>query len=106
MKRIYISILALLVLITGGCKKWLDINTDPANTQVGSAEVLLSPIEFQMANNLATDYRMLFKYVQYWGSQAADNVYDMHGYEANDNGGSIWRMTYVNLGPNLELMIQ
>lgn len=106
MKRIQITILAFLVLLTSGCKKWLDVNTDPANPQVGSAEVLLSPIQFQMANNLATDYRMLFKYVQYWGSQAADNLWDMHGYEANDNGGSIWRMTYVNLGPNLELLIQ
>lgn len=106
MKRIQITIIAILVLAASGCKKWLDINTDPANPQVGSAEVLLSPVQFQMANNLATDYRMLFKYVQYWGSQAADNIYDMHGYETNDNGGSIWRMTYVNLGPNLELLIQ
>lgn len=101
----YCTIITLALSFTS-CKKWLDINTDPVNPQVGSAEVLLSPIQFQMANNLATDYRVLFKYTQYWGSQAADNVWEIHGYEpANDNGGSIWRMLYVNHGPNLELMI-
>lgn len=107
MKRIHIITLAALLAVTGGCKKWLDINTDPANPQEGSAEILLSPIQYQMANNVVTDYRMLMKYIQNWGSVSAGNIWETHGYEAaSDNGGSIWRMTYVNLGPNLELLIQ
>jgi hypothetical protein len=104
--RIYAALLLLAVSL-GGCKKWLDINSDPANPQIGTAEVLLPPIQFQMANNVANDYRFLFKYIQNWGAQAANNIYDMHGYEAaSDNAGSIWRMVYVNLGLNLEQMIK
>lgn len=107
MKRIHIITIAALLTLAGGCKKWLDINTDPANPQEGSAEILLSPVQYQMANNLVLDYRMLMKYIQNWGSVSAGNVWETHGYEpASDNGGSIWRMTYINLGPNLELLIK
>lgn len=107
MKFLRISILALIVLSTSGCKKWLDINEDPANPQVATGEVLLSPIQFQMANNLANDYRFLFKYIQYWGNQTPDPNWEKHGYEAaSDNAGSIWRMVYFNFGKNLELMIK
>jgi hypothetical protein len=107
MKRIQIVFLFSVLLATAGCKKWLDINSDPANPQIGKGEALISPITFQMANNLQNDYRGLFKYVQYWGNQAADVEWEKHGYTpASDFGGSIWRMTYVNLGPNLELMIK
>ena len=107
MKRIQFIIMAVaLVISAASCKKWLDINTDPANPQIGTAEVLLAPIQFQMANGTGNDYRFLFKTIQNWGSQNADNNWEAHGYEpGNDNGGTIWRMTYVNLGPNLELMI-
>lgn len=107
MKRIQIIILAATLAISAvSCKKWLDVNTDPANPQIGTAEVLLAPIQYQMANGTGNDYRFLFKTIQNWGSQNADNNWEAHGYEpGNDNGGTIWRMTYVNLGPNLELMI-
>lgn len=107
MKTFKYIIIGLLAISTFSCKKWLDVNTDPANPQVGTGEVLISPITFQMANNLQNDSRFLFKYVQYWGNQAADPDWERHGYQAaSDNGGSIWRMTYINLGPNLELMIK
>jgi hypothetical protein len=107
MKLIKISFACLLLTTFSSCKKWLDINSDPANPQVATGEVLIAPIQFQMANNLANDYRFLFKYVQYWANQNADPNWEKHGYEpGSDNAGSIWRMTYFNLGKNLELMIK
>lgn len=109
MKKTKILIIAALVFSSVGCKKWLDVNTDPANPQVGTGEVLISPITYQMANNIQNDSRFLFKYVQFWGGQAAatDADWEKHGYQAaSDNAGSIWRMTYINLGTNLELMIK
>src|SRR3954469_18984144 len=106
MKFFKITIVCLALFAMGSCKKWLDINTDPSLPQIATAEVLLPPIQFQMANNLANDYRFLFKYVQYWGNQNADPNWEKHGYEAaSDNAGSIWRMTYFNLGKNLEDLI-
>src|SRR5690349_3239334 len=105
MKLIKYSMIALVIFTAGSCKKWLDINEDPANPQVATGEVLLSPIQYQMANNMANDYRFLFKYIQYWGSQVADPNWKKHGYDAgSDNAGSIWRMVYFNFGKNLELM--
>lgn len=107
MKYRILILLAVVAISLGGCKKWLDINSDPANPQVGTAEVLIAPIEFQMANNIANDSRFLFKYIQFWSNQNADVTWEKHGFEpASDNAGSIWRMTYINLGPNLELMIK
>ncbi len=107
MKRISsLLIISMLIIGISSCKKWLDVNTDPVNPQIATAEVLLSPIEYQMANGTANDYMYIFKYLQYWGSPAAANVWEQHGYEpANDNGGVIWRMLYVNMGLNLEALI-
>jgi len=107
MKLLKVLVVCLLFFFISGCKKYLDINTDPANPQVATGEVLLAPMEFQMANNVANDYRFLFKYVQYWANQNADANWEKHYYEvASDNGGSIWRMVYFNFGKNLELMIE
>lgn len=107
MKRIHLFIIAATVLLTAGsCKKWLDINTDPSNPQIGTAEILLSPIEWQISVGTANDYRFLFKTVQNWSSQNADNNWEAHGYEPTlDNGGTIWRMVYVNHGPNLQRLL-
>ncbi|WP_129715378.1 SusD/RagB family nutrient-binding outer membrane lipoprotein [Pedobacter sp. SYP-B3415] len=110
MKYYSLIILAILLATASGCKKLLDVNTDPATPQVVKAEYMLAPIIFQMANNTATDYRVLFKYTQNMFSQdvlAASVVWDRHGYvSASDLGGSLWRMAYVNFGLNLEDMIK
>eukprot|EP01133_Synstelium_polycarpum_P004656 gene4656-5441_t len=95
-------------MITGGsCKKYLDVNSNPVNPQISKAEFLLAPIQFQMANGTAQDYCQLFKIVQYWGvTSTDDNIWEKHGFEpVSDNGGVMWRMTYVDLGLNLEDMI-
>lgn len=110
MKFIKICLLLVVLISTGSCKKWLDVNEDPATPQVAKAEYLLPPIIFQMANNTANDYRVIFKYTQNMFSQnvAASSIeWDEHGYTvANDIGGSLWRMVYVNFGLNLEDMIK
>ncbi len=92
----------------GSCKKYLDINTNPVNPQVPKAEYLLAPIIFQMANGTSQDYCQIFKVVQYWGATSTDdNIWERHGYvAASDAAGVIWRMTYINLGLNLEDMIK
>ncbi|NML23791.1 SusD/RagB family nutrient-binding outer membrane lipoprotein [Pseudoflavitalea sp. G-6-1-2] len=108
MKKLKFIILAAgLASTITSCRKWLDINFNPTVPSYGNAEVMLPPMQFHMANGTANDYRFLFKTIQNWGSQAADNFWEAHGYEpGNDNGGTIWRMTYINFGPNMEQMIQ
>ena len=110
MKFIRITCFIVVLFTMGSCKKWLDINTDPATPQVAKAEYLLSPIIFQMANNMANDNRVIFKYNQNMFSQnvlESSTNWDKHGYApANDLGGSLWRMVYVNFGLNLEDLIK
>lgn len=108
MKLNKIIIACSAVLLFSSCKKWLDINEDPANPQVATGEVLISPIQAQMANNIARDSRFVGKYVQFWGNQSANDTWERHGYvsDITDVSGDIWRMVYFNLGRNLELMIE
>lgn len=110
MKRLYrFSLVLAVMLIAGGCKKYLDINTNPVVPQVTKAEFLLPPIIYQMTNGTSQDYRMIWKITQDMGGTSTDNaslVWEQHGYpSASDAGGVIWRMTYVDLGLNLENMI-
>lgn len=110
MKYHKIIIFALVLLGTTSCKKWLDVNSDPATPQKAKAEYLLSPIIYQMANNTATDNRIIFKYTQDMFGQditSFTTAWEKHGYQTNsDIGGSMWRMVYLNFGPNLEDMIK
>jgi len=110
MKVLKLIILSALVISITSCKKWLDVNVDPATPQNTKAEYMLSPILFQMANNTATDYRVIFKYTQDMVGQDATTFtlnWEKHGYQsASDVGGSMWRMVYVNFGLNLEDMIK
>jgi hypothetical protein len=109
MKKLYtLSFLAVL-LFSAGCKKYLDINTNPAVPQVAKAELLLAPIIYQMTNGTAQDYRVLWKVTQNMAGTSTENgslIYEKHGYAAlSDVGGVIWRMVYADLGLNLETMI-
>ena len=54
MKKIIYGI-SILVLISapGGCKKFLDVNTDPNNPNDVSEPLILAPLETQVATNIA-----------------------------------------------------
>ncbi|MGV3706881.1 MAG: SusD/RagB family nutrient-binding outer membrane lipoprotein [Arcticibacter sp.] len=110
MLKLYkIVCLAVIALLTGGCKKYLDINSNPSVPQEARAEFLLAPITYQMANGTSQDYRVIGKLTQgLTGSvtDVASVIWERHGFPAgSDVGGVIWRMTYVDLGLNLENMI-
>lgn len=101
--------LVLMLIIGSGCKKYLDVNTNPSVPQVAKAEFLLPPIIFQMTNGTAQDYRILWKITQDMAGVSTNIVstpWDMHTYvDESDLAGVIWRMTYVDHGLNLENMI-
>lgn len=116
----YIKINLLFILVIGsvltGCDSYLDINTNAVVPQEPKAELLLPPITYQMANGTSQDYRFVFKVTQ--NMLGNDNTttflnfykpWEVHGYPVGQNsdlGGVIWRMTYVDLGLNLENLIQ
>lgn len=101
--------LAAVVLLSGGCKKYLDINSNPSVPQEAKAEFLLAPITYQMANGTSQDYRVIAKLTQGLTGSVTDLasvIWERHGFPTgSDVGGVIWRMTYVDMGLNLENMI-
>lgn len=99
----------LLSMTFMGCRKFLDVNVNPSVPQVAKAEMLLSPILFQMANGVAQDLTIVNKFTQNAFGSSADNnsrLWERHGFrQQSDAGGVMWRMVYFNHGQNLVEMI-
>ncbi len=107
MKYIKITCLIVLLFTASGCKKWLDVNTDPATPQNIDPEFYLAPIIARMAVSTGTDYvNSQFKYTQNMGAQTAQDFFERHNWTTSDNGGGVlWRFTYVDAGLNIEDVI-
>lgn len=104
MKKIYIILAAFVVIVFSGCKKYLDINTDPATPQNPESRTLTPPLFSQMERGIQFDSRYLGGLIQYFGGNV--NVGETHGWIAgSDAMGEIWRTNYYGLGANLNLII-
>ncbi|MFT4203426.1 MAG: SusD/RagB family nutrient-binding outer membrane lipoprotein [Chitinophagaceae bacterium] len=105
MKKIFLLPIAT-VFFLAGCRKYLDINTDPVNPQTATAQLVIAPIINRMAIDAALDYRQVMCVTQNWGSFLSLSAWERHGYvSASDVSGTLWRMAYADLGQNLEVMI-
>lgn len=104
MKKIYILFAVAAIMIGSGCKKYLDINTDPATPQDPESRTLTPPLFAQMERGVQFDSRYLGGVIQYFGG--AVNVGESHGWiPSSDAAGEIWRTNYYGLGANLNLII-
>ena len=106
MKKIHLLVIAFAVIISTGCKKYLDINTDPATPQDVESKNLTPPLFAQMERGIQYDARWLGCVIQNWGYRTSNFVGDIHGWStASDNMGEIWRTNYYGLGSNLSLIM-
>jgi Starch-binding associating with outer membrane len=109
-KKIIKAILFSLLLLTFvGCKKYLNINTDPDTTQNPSNSSVFPAMLSGIPRGVQFDARYMSKYVQNLLSSANGNLdtWDRQGYVGgSDNSGDIWRQTYFGLGGNLEYIIK
>ncbi|RPD38198.1 SusD/RagB family nutrient-binding outer membrane lipoprotein [Chitinophaga barathri] len=109
MKRIFI-ILFFLLTVLAGCKKWLDVNSDPDTPQNPDAASVFPTQLAGIPRGTQYDARYIGRYIQNWNSdlstRAADVNFDRMGYTgASDANGDIWRQTYFGLGQNLRYII-
>lgn len=107
-QRIYIAGFLLTMLVASGCKKYLNINSDPDTTQAPSVSSVFPAMLAAIPRGTQFDARYVGKYVQNWLTMANNNgdVWDTHSYIANsDASGDIWRQTYYGLGKNLDYII-
>ncbi len=106
--KIFTIAIAGLLLFTG-CKKFLNVNTDPDTTQDPSPSSVLPAMISGIPRGVQYDARYLSKYIQNLSASANGNAdtWDRHGYVANsDAAGDIWRQAYFGLGGNLNYIIQ
>jgi hypothetical protein len=106
-------IAAVLVSSLAGCKKYLDINSDPDTPQDPDASSVFPAMLANIPRGTQFDARYVSKYIQNFAqsaSNAADAAWDNHGFRgypvATDLGGDIWRQCYFGLGANLDYIIQ
>lgn len=107
-QRLYIAGFLLTVLFASGCKKFLNVNSDPDTTQAPSVSSVFPAMLAGIPRGIQFDARYVGKYIQNWNTMANNNndVWDTHSYIANsDASGDIWRQAYYGLGKNLDYII-
>ena len=104
MKKINILVAAGISLIMfSGCKKYLDINTNPNGPSQADPALYIPSIQANLAQGIQFDGRLVGPYIQNILSSTAGSNADLHGYsKASDFGGSLWRSVYWKGGLNLQ----
>lgn len=113
MKRyIFYTFILLFTVMTvmTGCKKWLDVNYDPATPQDPDPASVFPTQLAGIPRGNQYDARYVGRYIQNWetalSSRTADIVWDQMGYASgSDANGDIWRQCYFGLGKNLDYII-
>lgn len=99
-----------MLVCFSGCKKYLDINSDPDTPQFPDPSSVFPTQLAAIPYGLQRDARYVGRYIQNWNSvstSVAGNVnWDRMGFTGvSDVNGDIWRQTYFGLGQNLNYII-
>ena len=109
MKKIYLIVAVFLILASSGCKKYLDINTNPNGPSQADPALYLASIQSQYAWGVQFDARALAPVVQNWANSSTGNafaVYEQHGYiKGSDASAELFRNVYWKGGFNTIDMI-
>ena len=105
----FMLLFAVMTVMTG-CKKWLDVNSDPATPQDPDPASVFPAQLAGIPRGNQYDARYVGRYIQNWetalSSRTADITWDNMGYAAgSDANGDIWRQCYFGLGKNLDYII-
>jgi len=103
MKKLYITMLTAAVMLAGsGCKKYLDVNTNPNAPQTVTPNLYLSPMLHWMVTGTQYDARFINRYTQNMALTTANTTWDRMGYDpSSDNGAELFRDVYWSFGQNL-----
>lgn len=108
-KLLHILLLLAVLINTVGCKKYLDINSDPDTPQQPDVSSVFPAMLSAIPRGTQFDARYISKYIQNFAQNAANNAWDQHGHQnypnPSDIGGDIWRQCYYGLGANLNYII-
>ncbi len=110
-KFIAILLIGVSLATITGCKKYLDINSDPDTPQFPDPSSVFPTQLAGIPRGLQPDGRFASRWVQNFGTADATRTTDINwdrmGYvAASDNNGDIWRQAYFGLGQNLNYIIE
>lgn len=107
-KIIYSCFIILALVVSVGCKKWLDVNKNPNGPEKIAANLYLAPMIAYVVAAEQWDGRFVGKYIQNWSSNVDKDTWDTMGFQPPpvDNGGETTKLTYYYLGRNLEDMMR
>jgi hypothetical protein len=100
-----------LVLGTGACKDFLDVNNNPNSPDRTETNNYLAPMIHWLAGSEQLDGRFIGRYTQMWHvppstQTATPDNWARHGYDpTSDNAAQLYRDVYWNFGNNLTDMI-
>lgn len=110
MRTARVMALAGTLTLFGGCKDFLDVNTNPNAPETAAANVLLPPMLHWMVSGSQWDGRFVSLYTQQLKSTLTgtpQTSWGRMGYDpGSDNGGQIWRDVYWTFGHNLIDMME
>ncbi len=103
--RLAAALLAGSLGLAGGCRDFLDVNTNPNAPQSVTANLYLAPMLHWMVTSPQLDGIQVGRYTQQWmlpTTGTVPNNFERMGYiPASDVGGQQWRDVYWSLGQNL-----
>ncbi|WP_282456179.1 SusD/RagB family nutrient-binding outer membrane lipoprotein [Chitinophaga sedimenti] len=94
-------------IMLGGCKKFLDVNTDPNNPTDVQESLLLAPIELNISDNITSGFAQLATqtFLQNIApNQANPGIYNYQMFNVDMNGD--WTTFYVTVLNNLKILNQ
>ena len=105
--KIICTLIIVVSLTISGCKKYLDINSDPGSPQTPTLAALLPPVTAVMSRTMVLDGRFSGAYIQNFSSIITLENNDIHGGNAPNGGGNqAWRDFYTLQGTAVNSIIK
>src|SRR5215204_4368838 len=106
MKKVSSLLLVVLTIAFSGCKKYLDVNSNPNGPSSADPALYLPSIEGNYALGVQFDARGLGPIDQNFLLSTTGGTFspfEQHGYiKGSDNGGDLWRNVYWKGGQNTQ----
>src|SRR5689334_9083643 len=71
MRNIFFSLMILIMLVASGCKKFIDVNTNPNVPTDVTEDLILAPVELNIAHAVSSGFD--FAVVNHWMQTVALN---------------------------------
>ena len=104
LNKIIFAIIAVVALTS--CKKYFDINADPASPQNADLAAILPPVLANTIFQNAVDGANAATLIQNFTTNTGAGTHDVHaGNPGGASGTGFWRVFYVTMGTSLNLII-